>query len=62
MTRIGKTSDIIEAVETIRVHGNNIEFEVDTQGEGEQLILCLHVMNDLCAILNLSTVLLSSSL
>ena len=42
MTNIGKTSDIIDAVETIRIHANNIDFEVDVQGEGETLILCLH--------------------
>jgi len=42
MTAIGKTSDIIDAVETIRVQANGIEFEVDTQGDGENLILCLH--------------------
>ena len=42
MANIGKTSDIIDAVETIRIQANNIEFEVDAQGEGETLILCLH--------------------
>ena len=42
MTQISKTSDIIDAVETIRVQANGIDFEVDTQGEGDKLILCLH--------------------
>ena len=42
MASIGKTSDIIDAVDTITVHANNIDFEVDVQGEGEDLILCLH--------------------
>ena len=42
MTQISKTSDIIDAVETIRVQANGIEFEVDTQGEGDKMILCLH--------------------
>ena len=37
-----KTSDIIKAVDTISVEANGIEFEVDTQGEGERLVLCLH--------------------
>ena len=42
MANIGKTSDIIDAVETIRIQANNIEFEVDAQGEGATLIHCLH--------------------
>ena len=42
MTQISKTSDIIDAVETIRVQANGIDFEVDTQGEGDKMILCLH--------------------
>tara|TARA_B100001964_G_C14146224_1_gene559824 strand:- start:96 stop:1013 length:918 start_codon:yes stop_codon:yes gene_type:complete len=37
-----KTSDIIKTVDTILVEANGIEFEVDTQGEGERLVLCLH--------------------
>ena len=32
---IGKTADIIDGVETIRIQANNIEFEVDAQREGE---------------------------
>ena len=32
MASIGKTSDIIDAVDTITVHANNIDFEVDVQG------------------------------
>ena len=39
MTQISKTSDIIDGVETIRVQANGIEFEVDTQGEGDKMIL-----------------------
>ena len=42
MTQIGKTSDIIDGVETIKVQANGIDFEVDTQGEGDKMILCLH--------------------
>ena len=42
MTKISKTSDIIDGVETITVQANGIDFEVDTQGEGDKLILCLH--------------------
>ena len=37
-----RTSEIIETVDTISIHANGIEFEVDTQGEGERLVLCLH--------------------
>ena len=31
-----RTSEIIETVDTISIHANGIEFEVDTQGEGER--------------------------
>ena len=37
-----RTSDIIKTVDTISVQANGIEFEVDTQGDGEKLVLCLH--------------------
>ena len=38
MRKISKTSDIIDGVETIRVQANGIDFEVDTQGEGDKMI------------------------
>ena len=37
-----KTSEIIETVDTISVEANGIKFEVDTQGDGDKLVLCLH--------------------
>ena len=36
------TSDLIKEVETISVDANGVRFEVDTQGEGDRLVLCLH--------------------
>ena len=37
-----RTMDILPEVETIRVEANGISFEVDTMGEGDRLVLCLH--------------------
>ena len=37
-----RTMDILPEVETIRVEANGITFEVDTMGEGDRLVLCLH--------------------
>lgn len=37
-----RTMDILPEVETIRVEANGITFEVDTIGEGDRLVLCLH--------------------
>ena len=36
------TSDLIKEVETISVDANGVRFEVDTQGKGDRLVLCLH--------------------
>jgi len=37
-----KTSDIYPSIETIFIKANGIDFEVDTQGNGDKLVLCLH--------------------
>ena len=37
-----KTSDIYPSIETIFIKVNGIDFEVDTQGNGDKLVLCLH--------------------
>ena len=37
-----KTSDIYESIETIFIKANGIDIEVDTQGNGDKLVLCLH--------------------
>ena len=37
-----RTQDILPEVQTITVQANGLQFEVDTMGEGDRLVLCLH--------------------